>query len=375
MRNSTPYFNGSSGSKLPFIAGAFLIISILFNIMSQGRHDTLPVYQDQDQAVIEENDAGAIEIETDVYADSENGFSTLVPKGWTKVTKSGYTTFVHTQTGSSIQFQVLDYYPQVNCTDEAQIAADITEQGMTFVGFERKKADQYELLYQDRQSVCYDYVEEAYWDREKVIKLVGVFDDSIYADIYPYYDKIISSFAWEKKDPIPEGYMVYYIDKGEFEFGCPQDWMAGVTTEGVYYASDAQSGAMMTISVTDYEGDLKGFVANDMVSLLQGDRQNFMLGSFESSDQEAKGTATYVQNGVVYNDAMMIVSNGVYLYSMTIEYESGTIDDSVPGACMDLFRQFVDVEAYYKEKAAAEAQEGEDVQEESPYDEEGVYEE
>ena len=71
----------------------------------------------------------------------------------------------------------------------------------------------------------------------------------------------------------------------------------------------------------------------------------------------------------------MIVSNGVYLYCMTIEYESGTIDDSVPGACMDLFRQFVDVEAYYKEKAAAEAQEGTDVQEEGSYDEEGVYEE
>ena len=94
-----------------------------------------------------------------------------------------------------------------------------------------------------------------------------------------------------------------------------------------------------------------------------------MLGSFESSDKVAKGTATYVQDGVVYNDAMMIVSNGVYLYSMTIEYEAGTIDDGVPSACMDLFRKFVDVEAYYKEKAALEEQEGEGVYGEVPYEE------
>ena len=367
-----PYFSGGGprgSSKLPFIAAAFLIVSVLFNIISQRQQQgTLPVYNDTEQVTEAGGKENAIDIETDIYADTENGCSASVPKGWTKVTKSGHTTFIQPETGASIQFQVLDYDPKVNSVDEAQISADITEKNMTFISFNRKAAGQYELLYQDKQEICYDYVEEAFWDREKVIKLVGVFDDSIYSDIYPYYDKIISSFAWERKDPIPEGYMLYYIDKGEFEFGCPENWVEGVTTEGVYYASDIESGAMMTISVSDYEGTLDGFVANDMVSLLQGDRQNFMLGSFESDSEKAVGTATYVQNNVVYNDAMCIVSNGVYLYTMIIEYESGTIDDSVPSTCIDLFREFVDTEAYYAEKAAQEAQEGYAEQGQEGYD-------
>ena len=324
------------------IIGIIVILSALFTIISKKNQQDLNAYTKSDKVSQEtknNEDKEELNIDMSVYTDNKIGFSINVPSDWTQVTKDGYPTFIHSASASSLQIQTLDYDPSINNTTEDSISTKIAEDGKTFLSFQKSSDTSYEVQYQSHGNSTYDYVEQVYWDRSKIIKLLCIFNDANYEKISPYYEKILNSFAWDKADPVTDGYYLYYNDSANFEIGIPDNWAIG--TSGIaLVASDSSSGASMTLSATDYAGTLSSVSATDVVSLVRGNKSNFIMNSYDNSEKQAKVTASYVQNNVQMTNLIYLFIDGVRLYTISFDYEQGTIEDSVPSACAKLFRSF-----------------------------------
>ena len=193
------------------IIGVIVILSAIFTIMSKKDQQNLNAYTKSDKVSQEDTDEDKeddLDIDMSVYTDNKVGFSISVPSDWNQVTKDGYPTFIHSASASSLQIQTLDYDPSINNTSEDTISTQIAEDGKTFLSFQKTTDTSYEIQYQSHGNSTYDYVERVYWDRSKIVKLLCIFNDANYDKISPYYDKILKSFAWNKSNPVTEGYLL-----------------------------------------------------------------------------------------------------------------------------------------------------------------------
>lgn len=323
------------------IAG-IAILSGVFAMIGQKQQDTtLPVYQETDQ-VSTENRTSSSEapLKTDVYNDDKAGFSLLVPADWTRVTKSGYPTFIQKETGASVSIETRDYDPTVNTADESSLSAAAAQAGYTMVGFTKPSGSHYEVLYQGTSGgETYDYIEEVYWTASHTVMLYGTLPDAAYADVHPYFEKMVSSFAWSADDAIPNGYHISYLSDAGFQIGIPDNWTEAVSGSS-YVAQDSQSTAALTLSMSESGQYLDSMTATDMVQLVRGSRESFLFGSFETSHTLAHSISTYIENNVQYTDNCYLSSDGQYLYLIDFTYEKGTIADSLPETCLSLFRSF-----------------------------------
>ena len=318
-----------------------MLLAGVFTFISQKNLDKLSVYNESDKVEEQEvqKDQGK-DIDMSIYTDERNGFSLSIPSDWQQVTKDGYQTFIHAASGSSLQIQVLEYDPSINNVSADTLSTEIAASGKTFSGYTRNTTSSYELLYQDYQNSTYDYIEEVYWDRSKIIKLICIFNDENYDRILPYYKKIIESFSWKRQSEIPEEYYLYYSQTGDFETAIPATWTMSQADSAIV-AMPEEGNAALSVTVTENSSYLDSVTATDISSMLKNGKSNFIMQSYENSKEQAIVKYTYVANKVLLNGATYIYANGTYLYFLTIEYESGAIDESMPETCASLFREFI----------------------------------
>ena len=331
-----------SGDIWIFGIVAVLLLSILFAFTSNRQaSDTLDVYTGEEtmQNTYVEPDQKKPDIDTVIYVDNANNFSLNIPAEWTEVTQDGFETFIHQASGSSVQIQVLPYDPVLNDMTYELSSKMVSNNGYIFKNFIWKSNAQCEVLYQDYQSSTYDYIEEIYWDRTKVIKLVCIFKDTYYTQLQPYYDTIINSFAWERTDPIPEGYYLFYDSVWNFETGVPDGWSLGSTDSSIYYGDEA-SGSYVLITAEPYEGNISAMSASDVANYMSSGRENYMMNNYQIGDNHAIAYSTYTKENVQYQSYDALFSNGQYIYCMTCSYEAGMLDPSVMETCVGLFRTF-----------------------------------
>lgn len=306
-------------------------------IINKKNDDSLEVYRIPEHVETVQEEEAAADYESQIFVDNENRFSISIPKDWQKVTKSGYPTFVHKESASSIQIQVHDYDPGINSVSAETLSAEIAGKGFTFVSFTRINASQYEVLYQDYANATYDYIEEVYWDRDRIIKLVCTFEDENYDKLSMYYKTMLDTFVWNRQDPIPDGYYLAYIEEGGFEAGVPDTWVTG-STDTSFYAVDDETGAYMTVTPLRNVGYLDDFTSMDMTSLVQNGKPSFIMESFQTSHDKAYETSIFIQDNIQYRDYAVLYSKGTYSYLLEVIYETGSINESVPQICADLFR-------------------------------------
>lgn len=319
---------------------AVMVLSVIFALVSQSSQKKLSVYTESDKVEEETPKEEELDIILSQYTDEKNSFSIGVPDDWQQVTKNGYPTFVHSASSSSIQIQVLEYNPAINNVSADTISAEVAGQGKTFVEYTRLDSSSYEATYQDYQNSTYDYIEKVYWDRTKIIKLIATFNDKNYQKIKPYYEKIYASFSWERPSEIPSKYYLYYNEAAKFEVGIPTTWTLS-SADNAIAATDSETNASMTVSVTQNTGYLDSVTANDIVSLLKPGRNNFMMKSYDHTKEKATVVSTYVVNNVQITNKTFIFANGTYMYFLSFDYEQGIIDDSIPENCANLFREFI----------------------------------
>lgn len=326
-------------SKNPVIVLMVLIAVFSFIttfIIQRENNDSLEVYTTPDHVDVVQETEEKADYESQIFVDNENRFSISVPKDWQKVTKSGYPTFIHRDSGSSIQVQVRDYDPAINAVTPEGIAAELTNEGHSFVNFTRVNASQYEVLYQDYGNVVYDYIEEVYWDRNKIIVLLCTFDDANYEKLSLYYKTMLDTFVWDRSAPIPDGYYIAYIQDGGFEVGVPDTWVTGAT-DASFYAMDDATGAYMTVTPLRNIGYLDDFTSMDMTSLVQNGKPSFIMENFSTSHDAAYETSIFIQDNIQYRDYAVLYSKGTYSYLLEVIFENGSIDESIPQTCASLF--------------------------------------
>lgn len=330
--------NGSK--KIIFWVVIVMIIASIMTVCSRNEsNDNLASYtQDNRVEVINDNNTdNDQEIETYIYTDNEHNFSLSIPKEWTQVKEGDSVTFVHTPTGVAVQVQVLDYYGSVNNTTAETISAEVLQAGYTYVNFNKVSNSQYEVVYQDYQNQTYDYLEEVYWDRENIVKLVFVTPDEYYDTMLPYFQTVMDSFVWSKASPIPDGYYLYYVDSIDMEILVPNGWVMGASGDAIVCMDEA-SGAQFTVTLSDYTGTLDSVTATDLVSLLRGNKSNFIMSQYNASETSVNAIATYLLDNIQITEHVYMYVNGQVMCTIMFDYEYGTIDESIPSTCGDYFR-------------------------------------
>ena len=325
-----------------FVGALILVISIILTIVSnKSAADKLPVYTGGDEVSVAEivPEKKEVEIATDVYVDNETGFSISIPEGWTEVMQDGNTTFIDAASGSSIQIQVSSYDPALNNASAERYMQILNDEGLVFKNFTWKGTTNFELLYQDYQENTYDYIEEVYWDRDTSVTLLCILKDAYYQQMKPYYDKVISSFAWDMKSPVPEGYCLYYDEQFRYEIGVPETWVLA-DSNGTVCMRDEATGAEMVINVVEYSNDFTSMPVSDMASLVAAGRENYMIGDYNIQSDFAEALATFTSGNILYQSIDALFCNGTYLYSVTCTYEQGMADPAVFDTNIALFRSF-----------------------------------
>lgn len=318
----------------------FIIIgSALFTIISSRKQKKLDVYTNSDVVPTEEATTEEKVIESFTYEDESSHFKIDIPEGWEKVTKDGYTTYIHTPSASSVQIQVSGYEPAINLVSSDSISSSVVENGYTFINYTRLGNCSYEVIYQDLKKNEYDYFEEVHWNQDNIVKLVCTCNDKNYEKILPYFENIINSFEWTM-DSIPEQYALFYIEYGDFEFGYPADWVISSTDNSIV-AVNQDSTAQMIITVQEYPSNMENFTATDMTGLISGGKNGFMLKEFSNTVSTAESVASYYDaGGQPMVNRTYLVTSGFYLYSIQFDYYNGAVDESMPDECRALFREF-----------------------------------
>lgn len=320
------------------LVGVIIMLSALFTIINQRKQNTLEVYDESDMITTEEVSTEETVIDTITYENTEYGFKVSIPKEWDKVVKDGYDTYIHQASATSIQIQVAPYDPLINMTEAETLSTNLVEEGYTFVNFSKLTSSSYEVLYQKTQQSTYDYIEDVFWTRNGIVKLVFIVNDENYEKMYPFISNTINSFTWTTKDIIPEEYAIFYSEFANFEFAVPVNWNFGISNN-TYVAINPDDTAQMTVSATTYDTTLENLTATDITNLLKNGKSNFMLKEFSTSTTNAQVKFTY-NNGTPATNLTYLFSNGVYLYIIQFDYYDDYFDETQSSSCISFFREF-----------------------------------
>ena len=156
-----------------------------------------------------------------------------------------------------------------------------------------------------------------------------------------YYDTVIylfDSFQWEQANPIPEEFILYYSDYGDFEFGVPIGWESSIV-DGVYQAI-SPSGSTMTCTLTSTSMDLSSIKQLDYVDIASAGKSNYLLSSFSNTGTNLIAEATYNLEGVPYTEVRSMLATGLFQYEFTFQCEQANYetDGQYFITAMNLFR-------------------------------------
>ena len=157
-----------------------LIAAMLFVfIVFATKQDNLNVYNGGNSTyTVESESETEKEVVSNTYMNKDIDLSMLIPDGWQHVTKYGYVTYVQSASASSIQIQVMAYYPMVNNATAESLSETYSQRGMEITEFQYMSDNSYYLIYQSQgMSGITDYIENVIWDRSHVAKVVVTFND------------------------------------------------------------------------------------------------------------------------------------------------------------------------------------------------------
>lgn len=281
----------------------------------------LDVYTKEDSTYTLESESETEEkIETELYQNQEIAFTMEIPAGWNYVKKDGYDTYVHSASASSMQFQLLTYYPQVNNATQEALAQTYAAQGLNLTEFAYTANNSYYTVCQKQSNTgVTDYIQTVVWDRQHVIKVMVTLNDQNYEKLADTIWHCIDSIQWDYEDPIPDGFYMYYQTIGDFEYPVPSDWVTG-NTENTFYAYDENTNAKFSVSLIEDTSSINEISQLDYSTFAANGRSNFALTKYEQSDNNIYGEATYLSGDLTMSMMQYYIANGTYHYILTYEY-------------------------------------------------------
>lgn len=322
---------------------AIAVIAIIFTIFAR-QQDLLNVYTGGDSTyTVEETEEEETEVAMTEFASDELALTLQVPEGWEHVTQDGYDTFIHSPSATSIQLQIMSYYPQINNVSMESLSEDLLAVGYSLTDFSWTGLNSYLATYQSETSAgIMDYIDFTIWDLSHVVKLHVTVQDENYERIKDPLLASLDSLVWDYEDPIPENVVVNYFMNGDFQFGIPYGWTTG-EQDGSLYAYDEASGTSMSVSyLEDQDPDIDSITQLDYATFAGSGKTNFILSLFEKGQHYIYGEATYSVNNTMMGMMQYYGIYGTTHYIITFEIPYDLVSDyyDLCRSCISIFRTF-----------------------------------
>lgn len=302
-----------------------IMLTIFLTIATSKKE--LDVYTKENATYTQESESEEKEdIKTVQYQNKDISFTMAVPEDWNYVLKDGYDTYVHNASASSVQIQVLNYYPRVNVADQTSIASALAGQDIEMTEFSKVSGNCYQTVGQKYGNAgVTDYIQEVIWDRQHVVKVIFTFSDENYEKLKDTIMYCLDSISWQYEDPIGEKYFLQYQEAGDFEYAIPTGWITGTADTGTY-AYEESTGAMLTVNVIEDASSINEISELEYSEFLSNGRSGFVLTKFEQSDEHIYGEATYSADTGSISVIQYYTANGTYHYILTYEFPTGNTD-------------------------------------------------
>lgn len=319
-----------------------VIMAVIFTIYAK-KKDLLNAYTGGDaEYTMIESEETETELPMEEFTYEGLALTMKIPEGWERVTKDGYDTFIHTPSATSIQLQVMSYYPQVNNVTAESLGADLLAMGYSLTDFSRTSLNSYLTTYQSETSAgVMDYIDFTIWDLSHVVKLHITVQDDNYERIKEPLLASLDSLVWDYEDPIPEGIYINYSINGDFQFGIPEGWTTG-EQEGSIYAYDTSGANMSVTLLEDQDPDIDSLTQLDYATFASTGKNNFILSRFEKGSHYIYAEATYSTNNVMMGMMQYYGIYGTSHYIITFNIPYDLISDyyELCYSCIDTFRIF-----------------------------------
>ena len=316
-----------------FLIVAGVMLAIFLTIATGNK--TLDVYtgldRDDSGRVIEQEEETEKPFDSQAYVNPTVGLALQIPTGWTYVKKSGFDTFVHSATGSSVQVQVMEYYPMVNNATAESLYQTYAEMGLELTEFQQLGDSSYYVVYKgNAMDGVTDYVERVMWDRDHVVKIVFTFNENNYESLQSEIWGCFDSAQWPGENPIAEGVFLHYSPYGDFEFGVPSGWTLTQPDENYFYAALDGANASMSAEVLEDSTLMSNFSQVDYANYVGNGRSNFALTQFQQDDSSIYAEGTYYVGDVQMSLMQYYLANGVYHYVVTYECPTEIGEEIIP---------------------------------------------
>jgi hypothetical protein len=268
-----------------------ILIALIVTFVTNTKKDEIP---EDGYAKITENEGPLPpSVPVFLYSDETYGFEIPVPTEWEKVRDENSVIFIK-RGFARIKIAETDYNPAFNAANSENAADLLGMNGKTVIGFKKNK-DGFET-YLEQGDMCFLVV--ASWDREKCF--IVTFETKIedFGEYYGVFAYASANFTWKKKDPMPEGFSVYYDEERNFEFGVPDSY-TGAAGRNSYAATNAETGSVMHVETEETSEDFKTISEEGLTKTLSENRNGLLLKSYMNGGIYLTAEAEYVSGGVI----------------------------------------------------------------------------
>jgi hypothetical protein len=291
-------------------------------VLMYAQANTMPAFI---PSQLEYEDAEPLQVQPLVqYIDESTGIMMAVPEGWRQATIRGNTSFVH-ENGTLIQLQISEYAPQINMMNADNTQWEVESNGGRF----------HDYVQLNNSSVVYSFningvetIQYYTWDRAAIVGLNFAVHEELYEHYFSTFMRIIDTLKWEKQHPIPDDFIMLYNEFGNFEFGVPATWSTALTEEGIFLATQPETGAVMYVNVVINDTSYEGVSQIEYTNFIGHGRGGFILREYYNDARSIYAEATYTSGGRQYVFLQHMISNGMYHYTFTLE----TPEEHIPEA-------------------------------------------
>ncbi|MCH1949691.1 hypothetical protein MCJ35_10815 [Enterocloster sp. OA13] len=315
-----------------------VVLAVLFALIYSFLSSTnanLPSYVEPPATPAEQTPA--VDIETVQFAAEGINLTMSAPAKWTHVIRQGADAYINPADGATLFFHISGYDPGVNMVTEEIIASELSASGGLLGGFSRNGNSAYLAIYEQGAVDCFEYTT---WDLSTLVRISLQVPAERYTDYYDTAIFLFDTLKWEKENPIPEGFSLFYSSYGNFEFGVLDGWNAAIDN-GAYIAT-AASGSCLTASVTQSGLDLSSLSQLDYVGAASQGKQNYLLSTYSNAGSTLIAEATYTKDGETWVNVNNILATGSYLYEFSFDCKQSEYETDGPSflTAMKLFRVF-----------------------------------
>ena len=300
------------------------IAAALFINLFSSTNANLPSYQagtEVEPTVTPEEDEAKPTFETSVYKNNEYGFSMPVPAEWAFVVKNGADSFV-APNGSILSFNISEYDPTLNSITQESVANDVAALQGLLGGFVWISTTSYAVIY---ELGTIDYFEYVTWDLNTLVRITGASPATAYAEYSNQITALFDQFQWEKQNPVPENFFMYYSDYGNFEFPVPIDWTYGIE-DGYFVAVSPDGRTNFRVTVNNTTSDFSGITQLDYVNIMGEGKSGYMLSEYSNSGTVIGSSATFMNNGVQYIELHQMLASGQFQYELLFQSPADTYE-------------------------------------------------